>query len=75
MSGETSDDYARIVWADGNHRIIRCRSDLQWIIQRRERGNASRPWRATAFVVNPRNLRNFAPLPDEVLAPLLKKRG
>lgn len=30
-------------------RVIRCKDDLQWILQRRKKGGAERPWRAVGF--------------------------
>ena len=47
---ETADGYARVVarLCDG-WRVIACKDDLQWILQRRKKGGAERPWRAVGY--------------------------
>lgn len=47
---ETADAYSRIVarLCDG-WRVIVCKDDLQWILQRRKKGGAERPWRAVGY--------------------------
>lgn len=47
---ETSDDTDKLVatLAPG-WRVIECRDALQWIVQRRKRGGAERPWRAVHY--------------------------
>jgi len=32
---ECADDYARVIHQHGSHRVIRCKDNLQWIVQRR----------------------------------------
>ncbi|WP_170474678.1 hypothetical protein [Ruegeria arenilitoris] len=47
---ETADDYGRvIIRLCPHHRVIICRDDLQWIVQRRKKGGAERPWRAVGY--------------------------
>lgn len=44
---ETADAYGRVVAQIGSReRIIRCKDDIQFIAQRREKGTAKRPWRS-----------------------------
>lgn len=53
-SGETSDDYDGILFTFLKEpmRIVRCRGNLQWIVQRRQRNSSSkRPWKAVAYCV------------------------
>lgn len=47
---ETADTYARVVarLCDG-WRVIACRNDLQWIVQRRKKGGGECPWRAVGY--------------------------
>jgi hypothetical protein len=47
---ETADGYARVIASSGRWRVVRCRDDLQFIVQKRRRGTAPRPWRAEAYV-------------------------
>lgn len=47
---ETADDYAGTVCMIAEHwRVVVCKDNWQWIIQRRERGTAGRPWRGTSY--------------------------
>lgn len=47
---ETADQYARVVahlcdlW-----RVVECKDRCQWIIQRRKKGGAERPWRGKGY--------------------------
>lgn len=50
-TSETSDCYRRVIVRSGHWRIIRCKDDLQFIVQRRQAGSAKFPWRACAYVV------------------------
>ena len=47
---ETADGYAQIVayLCDG-WRVIVCKDNIQWILQRRKKGGAERPWRAVGY--------------------------
>lgn len=47
---ETADGYARVVArpCDG-WRVIVCKDNVQWILQRRKKGGAERPWRAVGY--------------------------
>lgn len=47
---ETADGYGNVVAVpcDG-WRVIVCKDDLQWIVQRRKNGGADRPWRAVGY--------------------------
>ena len=38
-AGETADQYPNVVAASGRWRIIRCRDDIQFIVQRRAAGS------------------------------------
>ena len=50
---ETADSYDGIIVKSGRYRIIRCKDDLQWIIQRRKGGQRSKwPWTALAYIYN-----------------------
>ncbi len=64
---ETADDYPSIA-RSGRWRIIRCRDDIQWIVQRDERrgpaGRAARPWRGVAYVASQRFLREVISRPS-----------
>ncbi len=64
---ESDDDYPSIA-RSGRWRIIRCRDDIQWIVQQdRRRGCAGRdlrPWRGVAYVVNQRFLREVISRPS-----------
>jgi hypothetical protein len=53
---ETSDAYARTLATSGRWRAIRCRDDLQFILQRRRGGNRKWPWQAVAYILNARAL-------------------
>jgi len=47
---ETADDYAKVVARlDERHRIIVCRDNLQWILQRRDRRTGTRPWASLRY--------------------------
>ena len=47
---ETADGYAAVVAKlDPTWRVIECHDRLQWIIQRRKKGGADRPWRAVHY--------------------------
>ena len=52
----------------GRWRIIRCRDDIQWILQqdRRKgcRGRDPHPWRGVAYVANDRFLRSVISRPS-----------
>lgn len=50
IAHETSDDYGRVVTvlAPG-WRVVVCKDEVQWIIQRRKKGGARRPWRGVAY--------------------------
>ena len=50
---ETSDAYERVLAASGGWRVIRCRDDIQFIIQKRRAGAAEWPWKASAYIKNP----------------------
>ncbi len=76
---ETDDDYPSIA-RSGRWRIIRCRDDIQWIVQRdRRRGCAGRdlrPWRGVAYVASDRFLTSVTSrpslgVPDDTLSVLL----
>ena len=64
---ETDDEYPSIA-RSGRWRIIRCRDDIQWIVQRDERrgpaGRALRPWRGVAYVASDRFLREVISRPS-----------
>ena len=47
---ETSDNYAGVVARlCGRRRVIVCRDHIQWILRRRRRGGAERPWRSVGY--------------------------
>lgn len=45
--GERADAWPRVLARSGAWRVIRCRSDLQWIVQQRR---AAEQWEARAYV-------------------------
>lgn len=52
--GETSDAYGSVIFTFPQEpmRIIRCKGNLQWIVQRRDKaGHSKWPWKALAFCV------------------------
>ena len=52
---ETSDHYDGVLFEFPQEpmRIIRCRGNLQWIVQRRSRNSRiNRPWKAVAYCVS-----------------------
>ena len=53
---ETSDDYGRVLALSGRWRVIRCKDDLQFIVQRRGGGAKARPWVAEAYILDPKAL-------------------
>ncbi len=65
---ETADDYAGTLVEFGGWRIVRCKDDIQWIVQRDARrgcaGRDPRPWRGVAYVVNERFLREVISRPS-----------
>ena len=47
---ETADEYANVVcYLNPECRVIRCRDNVQWILQRRKKGGAERPWRSVGY--------------------------
>jgi hypothetical protein len=66
--GETADDYAGTLVEFGGWRIVRCKHDIQWIVQKdARRGCAGRdpsPWRGVAYIVNERFLREVISRPS-----------
>jgi hypothetical protein len=47
---ETADDYLRTVAnLSASWRVIECRDSIQWILQRRKKGGAERPWHAVGY--------------------------
>ncbi len=65
--GESEDGYPSIA-RSGRWRIIRCRDDIQWILQqdRRKgcRGRDANPWRGKAYVANDRFLASVISRPS-----------
>ncbi len=64
---ETADDYPSIA-RSGRWRIIRCKDNIQWIVQRDARrgcaGRDLRPWRGVAYVASERFLREVISRPS-----------
>jgi len=47
---ETADAYHGVVaHLCAHHRVITCRDDIQWVFQRRKKGDAERPWRGVGY--------------------------
>ncbi|SDJ15143.1 hypothetical protein SAMN05421850_10978 [Lutimaribacter saemankumensis] len=47
---ETSDHFAGVIARlCSRHRVIVCRDNTQWILQRRKKGGAERPWRSLQY--------------------------
>ncbi len=57
---ESADDYAGTLVEFGGWRIVRCKDDIQWIVQKdRRRGTPrfdARPWVAVAYLLDERFL-------------------
>ncbi|WP_171125268.1 MULTISPECIES: hypothetical protein [unclassified Ruegeria] len=53
---EQSDGCLTVAITDGIHRIIRCRDNIQWIVQQRTSPNGKRPWSSLAFCATKRGL-------------------
>jgi len=83
---ETSDCYSGIVaQLSDDVRVVECRDRIQWIVQRRKKGGAARPWRGIAYCVtrnalmrvcaslegrnDPAALATLAALPDRIGGP------
>ena len=74
---ETADNYGRVIAASGRWRVIRCKDDIQFIVQRRQAGSAKWPWRAVADVAGVTALpailqRRSIGIPADDLAALLR---
>ncbi len=65
---ETSDDDYPSIARSGRWRVIRCKDDVQWIVQRDRRGGGSgralRPWAGVAYVLNERFLTSVISRPS-----------
>ena len=46
---ETADDYCVVIARHSCLRIILCRDGIQYIIQKRKKGGAKRPWRSLSY--------------------------
>jgi hypothetical protein len=47
---ETADNYQAVVAVlNDRHRVIVCKEGIQWILQRREKSPAERPWRGLHY--------------------------
>jgi hypothetical protein len=47
---ETADDYLRVIARlCRQHRVVVCKDSIQWILQRRKKGGAERPWRSAGY--------------------------
>lgn len=55
---ETADDYDHVIAASGRWRVIRCRSDIQFIAQKRACGDARKPWGQVAYVATESGLQH-----------------
>ncbi len=53
---ESGHDCQTVAVSDGMHRIIRCRDNIQWIVQYLGAPNGKRPWRSLSFCVSKRGL-------------------
>ena len=49
---ETADGYARVLAASGRWRVVRCRDDLQFVVQKRAGRARARPWEALAYILD-----------------------
>ena len=50
LTQETADGYGRVIaQLSPDWRVILCRDAIQWIIQRRKKGGAERPWRGVHY--------------------------
>ena len=47
---ETADDYRNVITQlDDNHRVIGCKDDIQWVVQKAEKSSHERRWRALRY--------------------------
>ena len=47
---ETADQFRGLVaLLCARHRVVVCKDDMQWILQRRKNGGAGRPWRGIGY--------------------------
>ena len=53
---ETGDDYTRVLVRSSRWRVVRCKDNLQFIIQRRRGGTRPRRWEAQAYVLDAKAL-------------------
>ncbi|MEM8624435.1 MAG: hypothetical protein AAGG47_13040 [Pseudomonadota bacterium] len=72
---ETSDNNPNVIAESGNHRVVRCSSDVQLIVQVRS-GSGRWPWVAIAYVLSASRLpdvlqRRSMGIPAEDVAALL----
>jgi hypothetical protein len=75
---ETADAYARALAVSGWWRIVRCRDDIQFIVQRRRGGSRKWPWQAVAYVLSAKALppvlhRASLGIPPDDLARLMDR--
>ncbi|MEL7303034.1 MAG: hypothetical protein AAGJ53_05010 [Pseudomonadota bacterium] len=78
---ETADTYAAVVASSGRFRVVRCKDDLQFIVQRRKyegAGGGKWPWRALAYVLDAKALpdvlqRPSLGIPHETQADLARR--
>ncbi len=58
---ECSDHYTKVLKVSGSYRVIVCRDDLQWILQRRRAGNpgAGRAWQAIGYMTQSETLKRL----------------
>lgn len=62
---ETGDAYSRVLAASGQWRVVRCKDDAQFIVQKRRGGSGLWPWAGVAYV------SNRTALPDVLRRPSL----
>jgi len=57
---ETADGYIGTIVQSGRFRVVRCKDDIQWIVQKDARahgaGAKKRPWYGVAYILNKRFL-------------------
>jgi len=69
-AAETSDDYTRVIVRSNLWRVVRCKSDMQYIVQRRTKlADAKTPWVGVAFILNESWLPAVILRPSEGIPP------
>ena len=53
---ERGDDYRSVLWVCGKWRVIVCKGNLQWIIQRAKKAGTERRWHGVSYLTSKTSL-------------------